>query len=286
VIDRLELEGASDALGIALFNIEGGGEPEVRLDIGAPAVEVVVLAVIFLAACEVSVETDDVAVAGLDPDAAEEAASGTFAVDRRYIEDGGGGVAEEVVADVAKDVVLPVKVVGVHEDHLDKAGLMEVELQAAAEACEERRRLLEEAQLAAVGVALVDLIGAVANDLAELHAAQEVLIGVRDLTDNGVRLHVLDVGFDERRPLLDNLDDLFFATDCLIDQGILAFWPAVSLREGRASSGCFFLPNIERPDAAWEEKAVATKNASSSPAVECFRKIMIYGSCGDLKSSW
>ena len=44
VVDGLELEGAGDALGVALFDVEGGGQPEVGLDVGAPAVEVVVLA--------------------------------------------------------------------------------------------------------------------------------------------------------------------------------------------------------------------------------------------------
>src|SRR4030088_3454643 len=60
-----------------------------------------------------------------------------------------------------------------------------------------------------------------------------------------------------------------------------AFWLAVSLREGRTSSGFFFLPRSGRPNAAEAEKVVATKNASVRPAIECFRKIMIYGSCGD-----
>ena len=45
VVDGLELEGAGDALGVALLNIEGGGEPEIGLDVGAPAIEVVELLV-------------------------------------------------------------------------------------------------------------------------------------------------------------------------------------------------------------------------------------------------
>ncbi len=75
VIDRLELQGAGDALGIALFHVEGGRQPEVGLHVRAPAVEVVeLLRESFSVAGEVAVEADDVAVAGLDPDAAEEAA--------------------------------------------------------------------------------------------------------------------------------------------------------------------------------------------------------------------
>ena len=53
VVDGLELEGAGDALGIALFDVEGGGEPEVGLDVGAPAIEVVELLVVFFGPGEV-----------------------------------------------------------------------------------------------------------------------------------------------------------------------------------------------------------------------------------------
>src|SRR5216684_2158392 len=112
MIDRFELEGAGNALWVALFDVERGREPEVRLNVGAPAVEVVELFLVFLGAGEVAVEADDVAVAGLDPDTAEEAAEVLLARDRRYIEDRGGSVAEEVIAHVAEVIVLPVEVVG------------------------------------------------------------------------------------------------------------------------------------------------------------------------------
>ncbi len=71
MVDGLELEGAGDALRVALLDVEGGGEPEVGLDVGAPAIEVVPLAVVGFGAGEVAVEADYVAVAGLDPDAAK-----------------------------------------------------------------------------------------------------------------------------------------------------------------------------------------------------------------------
>ncbi len=177
VVDGLELEGAGDALGIALLNVEGGGQPEVGLDVGAPAVEVVELLVILLLSGEVAVEADDVAAAGLDPDAAEEATGGTLAGDGGDVEDGGGSVAEEVVADVAEGVVLPVEVVRVHEDHLDEAGFVEVEVEAAAKTGDVGHRVLEEAELAVVAGALrgglVDLVGLVADDLVELDAGED-----------------------------------------------------------------------------------------------------------------
>ena len=55
------------------------GKPEVRLDVGAPAIEVVVLLVILLGAGDVAVEADNVAIVGLYPDAADELA-GEFIV--------------------------------------------------------------------------------------------------------------------------------------------------------------------------------------------------------------
>ena len=154
MVDGLELEGAGDALGIALFNIEGGREPEIRLNVGAPAIEVIELLLIFLRAGEVAVEADYVAVAGLDPDTAEEASEGALAVDRSDVEDGGWGVAEKVVADEAEGVVLFIEAVGVHQQHLDETGLVEGEVKAAAQSAEEGGGVLEEAELAVVEVPL------------------------------------------------------------------------------------------------------------------------------------
>ena len=52
----------------------------------------------------------------------------------RHVKDGGRRVAEKLVADEAEGVVLAVEVVRVHQQHLDEAGLVEVQMQAAAEA--------------------------------------------------------------------------------------------------------------------------------------------------------
>ena len=139
MVDGFELECARDALGVALFDVERGRQPEIGLNVRTPAVEVIELLLVFLRAGEVAVEADDVAVAGLDPDAAEEAAEVLLALNRRYVEDCGGRVAEEVIANIAEVVVLTVEVVGVHQEHLDEAGLMEGEVQAAAEAADSRR---------------------------------------------------------------------------------------------------------------------------------------------------
>ena len=176
-----------------------------------------------LAAGEVAVEADDVAVARLHPDAAEEAAILTLSADGEDVEDGGGGAAEEVVADEGEGVVLAVEAVRVHQDHLHEAGLTEGEAQAAGDAVEGAEGVLEEAQFALLGgeVAFVILVGVVVDDLAEVDARQEVLIGLGDLEQDRIGLHVLDVGLHQRRALLDHLDDFLLAQDRLVDQGIL-----------------------------------------------------------------
>src|SRR5258708_2678376 len=45
---------------------------------------------------------------------------------------------------------------------------------------------------------------------------------VGELGEGGGGLHVLDVCLDEGSTLLDGLDDLLFASDCLVDESILA----------------------------------------------------------------
>ena len=77
--------------------------------------------------------------------------------------------------------MLTVKAVGVHQQHLDKAGLMKGEVEAAAEAGEEGSGVLEEAELSAVdrlalGGGFVHFIGIIADDLIELDASEEVLV--------------------------------------------------------------------------------------------------------------
>src|ERR1700721_3635335 len=117
---RFEIEGAGDAPWVALFHVERGWEPEVRLNVGAPAVQTVEPAVILFRASEVAVEADYVSVAGLDPDAPEEAASILFAGNGGHVEDCRGSVAEKVVSNVAKIVVLTIKTVRVHQEHLEQ----------------------------------------------------------------------------------------------------------------------------------------------------------------------
>src|ERR1700682_268906 len=226
MVDGLELERAGDAVRVALFDVEGGGEPQVGLDVGAPAIKVIELAVVLFGAGEVSVEADYVAIAGLDPDASEEASESALPIERGDVEYGGGSGPEEVVADEAEHVVLAIEVIGVHEQHLDEALLMEGQLQTAAEAGEEGGGVLDKAELAivpgALGGGVVDLISVIIDDLAELHATQEVLVRVRNLSQDSVGAHVLDVSLHQRRAVLDGLHDFLLASDGLVDQSVLA----------------------------------------------------------------
>ena len=57
--------------------------------------------------------------------------------------------------------------------------------------------------------------------LAEIHAAQHVLVGDGDLVELHVGTGVLDVCFHQRRALLDRLDQHLFAPDGLDHQGLL-----------------------------------------------------------------
>src|ERR1700723_3450308 len=191
MINGFELEGAGDALRVTLFNVERGRQPEVRLNVGAPAVEVIEL---------------------------------LLARDRRYIKDRGGRVTEEVVTYIAEVIVLPVEVVGVHQQHLNEAGLVEGEVQAATKTSDIGGRVLEEAKLAASCARrriLVDRVGVVVDDAFEVDAAKEVLVGLGNLAQEWIGFHVLDIGLDERSPLFDRLDDDLLAHDGLVDQRIL-----------------------------------------------------------------
>lgn len=182
----------------------------------------VVLSVFLLRPGEVAVETYNVSSSGLDPDAAIETALGGLAWARGYVENGGRSIAKKIISHVAEEIVLTIEIPRVHQQHLDKTGLIEVEMQAAAQACNERSRLLEEANLLARSRGLVDVVRLVADDLVEVDATKEVLVGVRNLAQDGVGPHVLNVGLNQRSPLPDRRDDDLLASDGLVNQRILA----------------------------------------------------------------
>ena len=45
--------------------------------------------------------------------------------------------------------------------------------------------------------------------------------GNGDLTEDGIRRHLLDVGFEDGSAILDGLDDYLFASDGLVDKSVL-----------------------------------------------------------------
>ena len=271
VVDGLELESAGDALGIALFDVEGGGEPEVGLDVGAPAIEVVELACSPSSVPEKSpLKRTTLPLRVSTQMRPKKRPIGALAVDGSDVEDGGGGVAEKVVADEAEGVVLAIEAVGVHEQHLDEARFVEGEVKAAAEAGEEGGGVLEEAELAVVGGSLggglVDLVRLVADDLGELDAGEEVLVGLGDLAEDGIRTSCS--GCRSRPAGARSLTVLTTSFSRTMALSMRAFWPAVSLRDGRTSSFGFFLPT--RGKAAEAGSAVAMMAASNRPAVGMF----------------
>jgi hypothetical protein len=101
---------------------------------------------------------------------------------------------------------------------------MEVQMQAAAETGDVGDGIFEESELAARGPlrgVLINSVGAVANDVFEVDTSEEVLVRLGDLTEDGIRLHILNVGLDQRRAFFDRLDDDLFADDGFIDEGVL-----------------------------------------------------------------
>ena len=119
--------------------------------------------------------------------------------------------------------MLPVEVIGVHEDHLNESGLTEGETKAVGDTGEGREGVFEVDEVAFFGteVAFVVLVFVPVDDPAEVDSGQEVLVGLRHLVEHGVRFHVLDVRLDQGSTIPDYLDDVLLTEDCPVDQGIL-----------------------------------------------------------------
>ena len=187
IVDGFKFEGVVGAFGIALLDIEGGGEPEVGLHVGAPTVEVVELLHAEDGAGEVTIKADDVSAIGLDPDAPKEPSEVISGAGGRDVEDCCGDVAEEVVAYEGKGVMLAVEVIGVHEEHLDEARLMEGETKAVGDTGEGGNGVFEVDEVAFFGaeVAFVVLVFVIVDDPAEVDSGQEVLVGLGHLVEDG-----------------------------------------------------------------------------------------------------
>jgi hypothetical protein len=88
-----------------------------------------------------------------------------------------------------------------------------------------RKRPLEEAVLGG----LSGLEGLVEEALAEIDAAEHVLVRDRHLIELHIRLGVLNVGFDQRSAQLDILDQHLFAANGSLNQRSLIRCKLVSL---------------------------------------------------------
>ena len=113
---------------------------------------------------------------------------------------------------------------------MHKAGFTELQVQGFVQASNEAARPFKDVELAGKPLLVLArpgvfdctaLVRIVADDLAEVDAAQKVLVGCWDLQQRRIRPHVLDVGLNQRCTILDYLDHLGLARDCLVDQGVL-----------------------------------------------------------------
>ena len=136
-----------------------------------------------------------------------------------HVVDPGAHRAQKLPAHIAEDIVLVIEALGVEEHHLREAerivGEMRVQPQRLGQPGDGGQRTLEETVLRRFGPRLV---GLVEKALAEVDAAQHVLVGDRHLVELDVRPGVLDVGLHQRRALLNVLDQHLFAADGLLHQ--------------------------------------------------------------------
>jgi len=74
--------------------------------------------------------------------------------------------------------MLTIEVIRIHDQHLDEAGLAEVEVQAASKAGDERGGVFEETKLSSFTIRnrLIGLVLGATNDAIEFNPAEKVLI--------------------------------------------------------------------------------------------------------------
>src|ERR1700732_254774 len=104
---------------LAFFAVNEGGQPKIRLHVGAPAIKVKIPTGMATAAVR-AIEAHHVVILILNPDASEEAALAGFFT-RGYVENQAAHFAQEFAADVIEFIVLFIEAVGVDENHLQEA---------------------------------------------------------------------------------------------------------------------------------------------------------------------
>src|ERR1700693_3416162 len=104
---------------LAFFTVDEGGQPKIRLHVGAPAIKVEIPTGVAAAAVS-AIETHHVVILILNPDASEEAAfAGLFAGSN--VEHQAAHFTEEFAAHVIEFIVLFIETIGVAENHLQEA---------------------------------------------------------------------------------------------------------------------------------------------------------------------
>ena len=155
------------------------------------------------------------------PDAAGKAAIAQAHL-RMHIKDVAANRAEERLANEDEIVVLLIEAAGIDEHHLqetvrhiaDVAGQKTLREQSHG-----RQRTLEHAMAGFTGLA--GRIRLAVEALAEVHALQHVLVRDRHRVELRVALHVLYIGLNKRRFLLNALNGQFLSSNGFLDQGVL-----------------------------------------------------------------
>ena len=136
-----------------------------------------------------------------------------------HIEDPGAHRTQKLPAHKAEDIVLLVEAGGIEEHHLHEAGVgirkLRIQVQRFGEARDGIHGPLEEAM---PDLLLLGRVGLVEESLAEVHAAEHVVIRHGNCVELHIRLGVLNVGLHQRRALLDVLDQHLLLGDGLLHQ--------------------------------------------------------------------
>src|SRR6202051_4002628 len=104
---------------LAFFTVDEGGQPKIRLHVGAPAIKVKIPTGVAAAAVS-AIEAHHVVILILNPDASEEAPFAGL-VSWAYVEHHAADFSEKFAAHVIEFIVLFIETVGVDENHLQKA---------------------------------------------------------------------------------------------------------------------------------------------------------------------
>ncbi len=198
---------------VFFFTVHERGDPQAGLRVGAPAIEMEVPTGAPAAAIS-AVETHDMIILILYPDASQETALARFRV-RSNVEHQAAHFTQEFAAHVLKFVVLLVEAVGIDENHLQET---------VRQILHRERKEISNAgkNLFALGVGIGQ--GNQVHALGKIRAAQKVFVARGYKSELLVGLQVLNVGFDQRRKLADFLVEVILIDDDSVNDLIHGPW--------------------------------------------------------------